>query len=175
MVTRRRFLVLVGAGGGVAAAVATGVLALPGGDASEDGFPTIRYGAEACADCGMVIDDARYAAAWAPRGSARGGRHFDDIGCLLNNLTKHPAPEGARFFVHDYQTEAWLPAAGATYLVSTAIRSPMAYGIAAAATHEAAERLAVQYAQQGAQQGGQQGARVQPWAALLSAPVKGHA
>ena len=160
MISRRRFLSIAGAAGGVGAAAVVSARILGGGDASSGGPPTIRYGAESCAGCGMVIDDPRFAAAWAV---GRQGRHYDDIGCMVNDLLGRPAPAGAQLFVHDFQTEAWLPALEATFVVSTAIRSPMAYGIAAASGSAGADRLAAQYK-----------ARVQAWPALSSGPVKGH-
>lgn len=159
MISRRRFLAIGGAAGGTVAAAILGVRLLPGEGVTSDGPPAIRYGVESCAVCGMVIDDARFAAAWAASGKSR---RYDDIGCLVTDLLKHPAPTGARMYVHDIETEAWLAAEEATYLVSPAIRTPMAYGIAAAATPEAADRLATQYQ-----------ARAQAWDAVARGPVNG--
>jgi copper chaperone NosL len=162
MVSRRRFLAMVGAGAAVTAVGAVGVAALPSAGTDEDGLPNIRYGAERCARCGMVIDDPRFAAAWtAPRA---GGMHFDDIGCLVRDLEDRAPLEGIRYFVHDYETEAWLDATSAVYVVSPEIRSPMAYGVAAFSSKAAAERVAASLA-----------VTVQTWAGLAEAPGNGHA
>lgn len=159
MITRRRFLALCGAAGGTAVVAVASARLLPSDRARNEGPPAIRYGAEACAACGMVIDDARFAAAWT---SPHTSRHYDDIGCMVTDLLKHPAPQDARMYVHDIESEAWLPASDATYLLSSAIRTPMAYGIAATATREAADRLSARYQ-----------ARVQAWAALAAARTNG--
>ncbi|MCX2728195.1 nitrous oxide reductase accessory protein NosL [Thermomicrobium sp. 4228-Ro] len=97
--------------------------------------PDIRYGRDTCAECGMIISDPRFAAAAA---AAKGDAVlFDDIGCLLRYREKQP-PQWVAVWVHDYETEAWLNAERAWYLVSPALRSPMGYGIAAFSSVDAA-------------------------------------
>lgn len=128
MVSRRYFLGLLGGGTAAAGGVTFVLRALREGTVSP--FPEIRYGQEACSFCGMGIDDARYAAAWRV---AKSERHFDDIGCMVNAYRRdHPAGD-VRLFVHDYHSESWLDAASATFVVSPAIKSPMAYGVFAVA------------------------------------------
>ncbi|TAJ19298.1 MAG: hypothetical protein EPO65_07105 [Dehalococcoidia bacterium] len=130
MPTRRRFLSLVGTS---AIAAAGGVLIAGCGSkaANPDGPPEIRYGQERCAYCTMSIDDARFASAWRV---ARTERHFDDIGCMVNASRRESLPSEVRFWVHDYTDEAWLDASQATYVIASAIKTPMAYGVAAFAT-----------------------------------------
>lgn len=124
MVSRRSFLGLLGGGTATAGGVTFALRALREGTA--DPFPTVRYGQESCSFCGMGIGDARYAAAWR---AATSERHFDDIGCMVNAYRRdHPAGE-VRLFVHDFHSEAWIDAEGATFVVSPAIKSPMAYGV----------------------------------------------
>ena len=128
MVSRRRFLVVLGGGAVAAGAVAVGAAVLPDGRHT-GGPPSIRYGQERCAYCGMTIGDARFAAAWRTTGGAE--QHFDDIGCMVNagrERTPHP---GTAYFVHDYSDESWLDAVAARYVISPAIKTPMAYGVAA--------------------------------------------
>jgi len=97
--------------------------------------PEIRYGRDICAECGMIVSDPRFAAAAAP---ANGDPVvFDDIGCLLRYREKRQ-PQWVAVWVHDYETEAWVEAQAAQYLVSPAIRSPMGYGIAAFSSVDAA-------------------------------------
>jgi copper chaperone NosL len=139
MLSRRQFIVLLGSTGAVAAAGVAGV-SLLGGTEAGDGLPVIRYGQESCVHCGMIIDDPRFAAARTDRGE----RHFDDIGCLAEDLVAFPAEaEDADLFVHDYGTEAWLAACDATYVRSTELRTPMASGVAAFAVREDANRASV--------------------------------
>ena len=142
MITRRRFLVMLGATGVVGLGVVGGAALLPDEGDADDGFPVIRYGEESCARCGMIIDDVRFAAAWS--GPGRVETHFDDIGCALMEAAEHPPATGARCFVHDYESEQWLDAPGAAFVLSPAIRSPMAYGVAALASVDAAGRVALE-------------------------------
>lgn len=97
--------------------------------------PEIRYGRDICAECGMIVSDPRFAAAAAPPNGDP--VVFDDIGCLLRYREKRQ-PQWVAVWVHDYETEAWVEAQAAQYLVSPAIRSPMGYGIAAFSSVDAA-------------------------------------
>lgn len=123
--TRRRFLVFS------AAAVLVGCRRGSGTTTP----PTIRYGRDVCAQCGMIISDARFAAAaTAADGSSL---VFDDIGDLLAYQRAH-APEWVVVWVHDYETEEWLRAEEAWYLLGGEVHSPMGWGIAAFADEESA-------------------------------------
>jgi copper chaperone NosL len=139
MVTRRRFLGLLGSSGAAGLALAAGVGCSSSAE-DDDAFPQIRFGLERCLHCGMVIDDPRFAAASREPGAT--SRHFDDIGCLVDDAEERSAPEKTGFFVHDFQTEAWLVAPAASYVRSPEIRTPMASGLAALASHDAAVALA---------------------------------
>lgn len=135
MLSRRRFLVLLGA---VGAAGMAGVAIGCGADGVAS-LPEIRYGEEPCRHCGMIIDDPRFAAARMDRGE----RHFDDIGCLVNDLIETPGAVGAATWVHDYNTEAWVAGCDATYVHSTEVRTPMASGVIAFARREDANAASV--------------------------------
>jgi hypothetical protein len=128
MTSRRRFLALLGGGAALAGAATAVRLAAGGGAVSA--FPEIDYGAEQCSHCTMPIDDARFAAAWR-RG--REERHFDDIGCMVSAYYRAGADATAHCFVHDYHSQSWLDATMATYVLSPAIKTPMAYGVFAMA------------------------------------------
>lgn len=154
MATRRRFLVLLAAGGTVAAAAAAGIVLLPA-DSNGSGLPKIRYGQETCVYCGMTIDDERFAAAWRTRDGAE--QHFDDIGCMVNQSRKRNPGADARLFVHDYNDSSWLDASTASYVIAASIKTPMAYGLVAVASHESAGSIASR----------QQGV-VYEWSALLT-------
>lgn len=130
MLTRRQFLSLAGS-----AALASGAVLLTGcasGPVDLEADPKVRLGEERCAFCTMSIDDARFAAAWRTPSGAE--KHFDDIGCMVDAYRKDGPAEGTRFWVHDYRGAAWLKADSATYVVSSTIRTPMAYGVAAFAS-----------------------------------------
>ncbi len=118
--------------------------------------PQIRYGRDTCAECGMILSDSRFAAAAA---TANGETYlFDDIGCLLIYRQKHQ-PAWAAHWVHDLDTQSWLPAESAWYLVSTNVRSPMGYGIAAFANQNAAQQRQTEL-----------GGDLLPWEQLLARP-----
>lgn len=161
MPSRRRFLALLGSGAALGVAAVTGVAVFKDDEDEGDGFPVIRYGAESCARCGMIIDEVRFAAARSGPGNA--SKHFDDIGCCALDAADNPAGEGVRFFVHDYSDESWLDALGASYVIAESIRSPMAYGLAAAKDEQAAEQLA-----------GETGGQVYAWADLPEHLPKRH-
>lgn len=106
---------------------------------SLDAPPEIRYGEDVCDLCHMIINEARFAAACVTRqGEAR---RFDDIGDLVAYHTAH-AEEAAAFWVHDYDTEEWLRAEQATFVVSDAFHTPMGHGIVAVADAARAQELA---------------------------------
>lgn len=120
--------------------------------------PAIRYGEDLCAECNMVISDPRFAAGYVYEVSE--GRYrslaFDDIGDLLVHMAKHPEHTIIAWYVHDYQSEEWLDATTAYYVVGEQIRTPMNHGIAAYATEAAAAAMAVSLA-----------GEVMDWATLL--------
>lgn len=125
-ITRRRALGLIGVAG-VGAAVAVGVLALPGEEVSA-GPPDITLGQQICDQCHMVISDARFASGW--RADDGSQARFDDIGCMVARFRSAGQP-AATLWVHDLDSLAWAKAAGATFVVSKAVHSPMGYGVAA--------------------------------------------
>jgi hypothetical protein len=138
MLTRRRFLALVGAAGATGAAAYAGVQLLPG-DSKPTGDPVIKYGKDSCARCHMVISDERFAAAWRePSGNEK---HFDDIGCMVFLQEERNPGAGTKFWVRDYLADGWLDAGIAAYAISPSISSPMAYGVAATTTDEGARRI----------------------------------
>jgi copper chaperone NosL len=117
-VNRREFLSLL------ALAVLTGACT----PRAAPGPPNIRYGRDVCAECGMVISDGRFAAAASAAGDAP--VLFDDIGCLVTYRQKR-RPGWTAVWVHDYETCNWLRAETAWFLLSSEVRSPMGWGLAA--------------------------------------------
>lgn len=113
---------------------------------AEISAPEIRLGEDVCAECMMIISDPRFAAAHAFEVSP--GRYenvlFDDIGDMLGHAAKHPEQRIVARWVHDYDSKEWLDATAAFYVFSPALPTPMASGVAAFATKEAAQALADQ-------------------------------
>lgn len=103
--------------------------------------PEIRYGEDVCDQCGMAIDDPRYAAATVvDEGGALSPRRFDDIGDMILYHADRPELTVARWYVHDFATGEWLDAAAASFVraSASAIPSPMGFGVIAFADAEAA-------------------------------------
>ena len=105
------------------------------------GLPEIEVDRTACSHCGMLISEPLYAAAYqAPGGAAR---VFDDIGCL-RDAARTETP-GLRFWFHDADDQGWIEGAGAVFVASSEIRTPMGGGLMAYRDPAAAERSAVRY------------------------------
>lgn len=106
--------------------------------------PTILYGEDRCAECGMIISDPRFASSLLYEISE--GRYasllFDDIGDMLVYTAKHPEQKIVAWYVHDYANEEWLDATQAYFMTSPAIQTPMGHEIAAHATQTAAQAMA---------------------------------
>lgn len=139
MVSRRRFIILASMGALAAGGAVAGFALLPS-EAPRSGPPRLRYGEERCAYCGMVIDDGRFAAAWRDRNGRE--EHFDDIGCMVNAGRQRDPGDPTERFVHDFHDESWLSATDATYVRSSTVKTPMAYGIVAFSSADAAARFA---------------------------------
>ena len=109
--------------------------------------PTIRYGEDKCADCDMIINDVRFAAAGIREISAGDYESllFDDIGDLVRYLAQHKDQTFVASYVHDYDTKAWIEAEKAVYVDSDTLKTPMATGLAASSSQGGAEALAAQW------------------------------
>ena len=102
--------------------------------------PELMIGSDVCEECGMVVSDARYAAATLIES---GHTHkFDDLAEMFIFQAKHPEDVVRAWFVHDYETETWMRGETAFYVMSAEIHSPMGYGVVAFETQEAAEAFA---------------------------------
>lgn len=112
--------------------------------ASKPQPPQIHFGEDMCADCGMIINDARFAAAYTvDQGSGRyQSLIFDDIGDMLHHMQQNAGLQGVNWWVHDYDSQEWIDATSAWFVHSDQVKSPMNHGLAAFATQAAAEKLA---------------------------------
>jgi len=100
--------------------------------------PQIRYGEDACDECHMLINEARFASAIVT--SQAQTRRFDDIGCMLIYLNKHQE-DVVYFWVTDFNSQKWLDAENAAFVQSDNIQTPMGFGIIAAANKNAAKKM----------------------------------
>ena len=102
--------------------------------------PDIAYGQDVCDECGMLIDEPRFAAASLT--TDRGMSKFDDIGDMLTYHVRQPELEVRAWFVHDHDSEEWIRGETAFYVLSSRIASPMGHGIAAFGERNRAEVFA---------------------------------
>jgi copper chaperone NosL len=104
---------------------AVGLLAVLGAAACTASGPApLDTRNDACAWCRMAVSDPRFAAQLALPGEDP--RFFDDVGCLSDYLRAKPdLAEGARAYVADHRTKAWVDAATAVYTRVGAVEAPM--------------------------------------------------
>lgn len=100
------------------------------------GPPDIRYGEDVCDRCNMLIDEPRFATAYATE--AAEVRRFDDVGCLFLHAQEERETV-ASYWVHDFNSEEWVAGEEATYVVNPELVTPMGWGIAAFASASDAE------------------------------------
>ncbi len=106
--------------------------------------PELMIGSDVCEECGMVVSDARYAAATLIED---GHTHkFDDLAEMFIFQAKHPEDVVRAWFVHDYEAETWIRGETAFFVMSEAIHSPMGYGVVAFETRVAADNFAAELA-----------------------------
>jgi copper chaperone NosL len=91
--------------------------------------PDIIYGQDMCDECGMLISEPQFAAALILEDGTP--LKFDDAGEIFQYAAQNPDMAIKAWFVHDYNTEAWLNAEAAYFVVVPGLASPMGYGVAA--------------------------------------------
>ncbi len=128
-------------------------------DTAEGGPPEIAYGRDLCMQCGMIISEVRYAAAYRLADGTE--RVFDDLGGLLTYGTEHAELDTADVWVHDVDTEEWIPASQAWYVITGDSRTPMGYGIVAFADPARASAAAAEL-----------GTEPLSWTDLRSVPIE---
>lgn len=118
------------------------LLSACGAQAGEPHPPELMFGSDTCEECGMLVSDAKFAAATL---TEDGHTHrFDDLAEMFVFQANHPEDIVKAWFVHDHETETWLRGETAFYVRSGQIRSPMNYGVAAFGTREAAEAFSAE-------------------------------
>ncbi|MCP4357819.1 MAG: hypothetical protein GY796_07380 [Chloroflexi bacterium] len=100
--------------------------------------PNIRYGADVCDECSMIINESRYAASYiTPAGEVR---RFDDLGGMLAYESKHHEDVHI-YWVHDFNTEEWIMAKEAAFVLDEDTTTPMGWGLLAFADKADAEHF----------------------------------
>ncbi len=122
-------------------AAAFAVLLVACGSANDEIHPPeIVYGQDMCDECGMLISEPQFAAALILDDGTP--VRFDDLGELFYFESRHPDFEVKTWFVHDYNTEAWVNAEAAYFVVVEGFATPMGFGIAAFEAQADAEAFA---------------------------------
>lgn len=101
--------------------------------------PEISYGRDSCQECHMIISDTRFAAAYRTRDGAV--RKFDDPGDMVIFAVRNGELDGAKVWVHDYNTREWVRADVASF-VHGAVETPMSRELVAFANEGPATELA---------------------------------
>jgi copper chaperone NosL len=101
--------------------------------------PTIQFGQDSCAACGMIISDPAHASAYRTAGGEV--RLFDDVGEMVR-YHRQRREDVRSFFAHDFERRTWLRAEDGTYVISHALRTPMGTGMVAFAAEAEARALA---------------------------------
>ncbi len=84
----------------------------------------INYGQDACHFCQMTIVDQQHSAQYVTKKGKQ--FKFDAIECMVNELAEKEIENIEIFLVADYKNPGQMTsAAGATYLISKEIKSPM--------------------------------------------------
>ncbi len=117
------------------------LLAAACGRAEAAGPPDIKYGRDVCIQCGMIVNEAKFAAAYTtPDGTKLA---FDDVGDLLlyQRSTGDPI-DPIEAWVHDFETEDWVTVTDAYFVPTQAVTTPMGHGIISFADEARAEAFA---------------------------------
>jgi copper chaperone NosL len=132
MTNRVSLLVLIAALAVLAAACSTAEAAGP---------PDIKYGRDICVQCGMIVSEARFAAAYTtPDGTKLS---FDDVGDLLLYQRAADDPiDVNEAWVHDYETEAWVTVDEAFFVPTLSVSTPMGHSIISFADEGRADTFA---------------------------------
>jgi copper chaperone NosL len=110
--------------------LALAVVAAACGAAGAAGPPEINYGRDICIECGMSIDDPRFATAYRLADGTE--KKFDDIGDMIIHMRRTgDEPPDTAAWVHDFETEEWVAAADAHFVPTLSEASPMGHSILA--------------------------------------------
>ncbi len=122
------------------------------------GLPQINYGRDICIECGMIIDDPRFAASYTLDDGTEA--IFDDLGGLIVYGRESGGLVAATVWVSDFEEERMISAGSAFYVPTLGVTSPMGHGILAFSDEARAESLAAEL-----------GGEVVTWDVVVDLPV----
>jgi copper chaperone NosL len=123
----------------VLALLSVGVVSCGGAAAS--GPPEINYGRDICIECGMIIEDPRFAASYRLDDGTE--KVFDDLGGLIiEGRESGELASGALVWVSDFDDEVLIESETAFYVPTMGVTSPMGHGILAFGEESRAQKAA---------------------------------
>jgi copper chaperone NosL len=105
------------------------------------GPPEINYGRDICIECGMIVDDPRFAAAYRLDDGTE--RIFDDLGGLIVTGRESRDLSEADVWGSDFDNEVLIEANSAYFVPTLGVVSPMGHGILAFSDLSRAEATAM--------------------------------
>lgn len=108
--------------------------------AAVTGPPEINYGRDICIQCGMIIDDPRFAASYRLDDGVE--KAFDDLGGLIIHGRDTGELADAVVWVSDFEQQTLIDADGAFYVPTVGVTSPMGHGILAFSDKSRADQAA---------------------------------
>ncbi len=100
--------------------------------------PRIRFGTDLCADCRMIIQDPRFAAACVTTDGEV--KKFDDVGCLSSYL-KTKGIQVRHRWARDFENGEWLADGEGVLVHSPSLVTPMGYGTVVFGNRDAAQKF----------------------------------
>ncbi len=110
------------------------------GSTAAEGPPEINYGRDICIECGMIVDDPRFAAAYRLNDGTE--RVFDDLGGLILSGREWGELNTVDVWVSDFDNEILVEAISAYFVPTLGVVSPMGHGILAYSDRSRAEAMA---------------------------------
>jgi len=95
-----------------------------------------------CEECGMIISETRHAASYVTISGEV--RRFDDIGGMLL-YDQRVGEDVYIYWVHDFNTEEWVNAEEAMFVLDNSLTTPMGWGVAAFGAMADAEAYATEH------------------------------
>jgi len=124
-----------------ASLVLSGLVLTACGSSEKIGPPEINYGRDVCIECGMIIDDPRFAATYRLDDGTE--KVFDDLGGLIIRGRETDELESAAVWVSDFDEETLIDATTAFFVPTVGVTSPMGHGILAFEDENRAQVIAM--------------------------------
>lgn len=126
---------------GIFLTLAVAACGSPGAD--EVAPPDIQIGRDICIECGMIISEQKFAAAYTLDDGTE--KLFDDIGGLIKHQRKTgDVIDPERAWVFDMETVEWVDLASAYFVGTRDLVTPMGHGIGAFSDKGRAEAFAAE-------------------------------